>query len=153
MLKKLQNRKKNNKGFSLVELIVVILIMAIIAVALAPQVMKWVNESRVSTDLQTSDMLKSVAQVALTDEDAYAEVIAFSATQSLTITCSSTSGTVIAAVNGATIADFTTAFTNGLGDSLANVKAKDSANNIVITVSKDATTGEPKVVSSTVAVP
>ena len=33
-------KKRNNKGFSLVELIVVILIMAVIAVALAPQVMK-----------------------------------------------------------------------------------------------------------------
>ncbi|MCI5848904.1 MAG: type II secretion system GspH family protein, partial [Lachnoclostridium sp.] len=39
----MKRTKKNNKGFSLVELIVVVLIMAIIAVALAPQVMKWVN--------------------------------------------------------------------------------------------------------------
>lgn len=42
--------KKNNKGFSLVELIVVVLIMGIIAVALAPQVMKWVDRARQSND-------------------------------------------------------------------------------------------------------
>ena len=45
-------KKMNNKGFSLVELIVVVLIMAIIAVALAPQVMKWVENSRKSNDIE-----------------------------------------------------------------------------------------------------
>lgn len=59
---------KNNKGFSLVELIVVVLIMAIIAVALAPQVMKWVNNSRVAKDRQTVDAVVSAAQVAYTDK-------------------------------------------------------------------------------------
>ena len=60
--------KKNNKGFSLVELIVVVLIMAIIAVALAPQVTKWVENSRQATDLQTKDSIVSALQVASTDK-------------------------------------------------------------------------------------
>ena len=47
----MKKMRKNNKGFSLVELIVVVLIMAIIAVALAPQVMKWVGKSKESTDV------------------------------------------------------------------------------------------------------
>lgn len=59
--------KKNNKGFSLVELIVVVLIMAIIAVALAPQVTKWVNNSRIATDRQTKDSIVSAFQVAATN--------------------------------------------------------------------------------------
>ncbi len=59
--------KKNNKGFSLVELIVVILIMAIIAVALAPQVMKWVNESKISTDINNKANLKSAMDAAVAD--------------------------------------------------------------------------------------
>jgi prepilin-type N-terminal cleavage/methylation domain-containing protein len=66
-------KKMNNKGFSLVELIVVVLIMAIIAVALAPQVMKWVENSRLSTDAETYDGLIANIQVALTDKEAYAE--------------------------------------------------------------------------------
>ena len=70
MLKKM-NEKKNNKGFSLVELIVVILIMAVLAVAIAPQVMRWVNESRKSSDINNYDSLVSICQLALTDEDAY----------------------------------------------------------------------------------
>ena len=63
--------KKNDRGFSLVELIVVVLIMAIIAVALAPQVMKWVHNSRIATDVQTRDSLKEQCQIALTDKDAF----------------------------------------------------------------------------------
>ncbi|MBR6359562.1 MAG: prepilin-type N-terminal cleavage/methylation domain-containing protein [Lachnospiraceae bacterium] len=62
-----KNIKKNNKGFSLVELIVVVLIMAIIAVALAPQVMKWVDNARITADLNTAGVIKSAAQVAYAD--------------------------------------------------------------------------------------
>ncbi len=57
----------NNKGFSLVELIVVILIMAIIAVALAPQVMKWVNNSKITADQNAAGVLKSAVQTAIAD--------------------------------------------------------------------------------------
>ncbi|MCR5638534.1 MAG: prepilin-type N-terminal cleavage/methylation domain-containing protein, partial [Lachnospiraceae bacterium] len=42
--------KKNNKGFSLVELIVVVLIMAIIATALTLAVTKYVAKSKRSSD-------------------------------------------------------------------------------------------------------
>lgn len=59
--------KKNNKGFSLVELIVVVLIMGIIAVALAPQVMKWVGTSRTNSDKNTAKDLKSAIQIAYAD--------------------------------------------------------------------------------------
>ncbi|MBE5930740.1 MAG: type II secretion system protein [Lachnospiraceae bacterium] len=65
-MKKLLN-KKNNKGFSLVELIVVVLIMGIIAVALAPQVMKWVGTARTNSDENTAKDIKSAVQVALAD--------------------------------------------------------------------------------------
>lgn len=59
--------KKNNKGFSLVELIVVVLIMGIIAVALAPQVMKWVGTSKTKTDESNAAAIKSSVQAALAD--------------------------------------------------------------------------------------
>ncbi len=63
MLKKM-NEKKNNKGFSLVELIVVILIMAVLAVAIAPQVMKWVKNAQIAQDKQNADTIVSSAQLA-----------------------------------------------------------------------------------------
>ena len=59
--------KKNNKGFSLVELIVVILIMAIIGVALAPQVMKWVGESKKSTDADNKATITSAVNAGVAD--------------------------------------------------------------------------------------
>lgn len=67
---------KKNNGFSLVELIVVVLIMAIIAVALAPQVMKWVDNSRISTDISNYDEMVANLQVAITDKNAYVVAMA-----------------------------------------------------------------------------
>ena len=42
--------KKNNKGFSLAELIVVVLILGILAVAITPQIMNWIDKSKVGKD-------------------------------------------------------------------------------------------------------
>ena len=63
--------KKDNKGFSLVELIVVVLIMGILAVALTPQVLKWVNNSRIATDRSLMDSIVSNCQTAMTNKAAY----------------------------------------------------------------------------------
>lgn len=62
-------KKTNNKGFSLVELIIVIAIMAILIGVLAPQYIKYVEKSRKSADSSLVDSCASAVQVALTDDD------------------------------------------------------------------------------------
>jgi type IV pilus assembly protein PilA len=51
-MKKINNslKKLDNKGFTLVELIIVIAIIAVLAAVLAPQYIKYVEKSRWSTD-------------------------------------------------------------------------------------------------------
>ncbi len=49
---------KENKGFSLVELIIVIAIMSVLIGLLAPQFVKYVEQSRRSRDIQTADRIR-----------------------------------------------------------------------------------------------
>lgn len=60
-------KKMNNKGFSLVELIIVIAIMAILIVVLAPQYLKYVERSRNSTDLQNATEMKIAVETFIAD--------------------------------------------------------------------------------------
>lgn len=74
-MKETKMKKLNNKGFSLVELIVVIAIMAVLAGAMAPQLMKYIEKARESTDISNCDAIKTAVQTALADEDAYNDAV------------------------------------------------------------------------------
>ena len=62
-------KKMNNKGFSLVELIIVIAIMVILIGVLAPQYIKYVEKSRVSADKDLLDSVYTACTTAAADPD------------------------------------------------------------------------------------
>ena len=66
---KLLNKKKNNKGFTLVELVIVIAILAILVGLLAPQYTKYVEKSRKSADASNMDEMVKAVQVYAADAE------------------------------------------------------------------------------------
>lgn len=114
--------KKNNKGFSLVELIIVIAIMAILAGALAPALIKYINKSRRSADISNADTIRTACQTAMSDEDAMVAI-----------------GT---GVTGASVSDlkssygaFSTEISSILGNSTITSKYFDKGNEFTVDIS------------------
>lgn len=98
--KKLANRKKDNKGFSLVELIIVIAIMAILVGIVGTQVIPYIDKSRKAKDVQ---VLSGLCTDAMTAYSSNASTLDPTATYTITI-----SKTTALSVSGGSATEQTT---------------------------------------------
>lgn len=133
-MKKTQ-KKLGNKGFSLVELIVVIAIMAVLVGVLAPTLIKNIEKSRESKDAQNCEQIKSSVEIALQNETAYSTNVKPGGKDIVKITAS---GVIIASDAGT---DFTTEFTGQIDTSKTKLtskkyKDKDATGGIKINVNE-----------------
>lgn len=77
-------KEMNNKGFSLVELIVVIAIMAVLVGILAPQFLRYVERSRIQKDNTAISEIANAVKTACADETIYGDVVTNSNTDKIT---------------------------------------------------------------------
>jgi type IV pilus assembly protein PilA len=109
-------KKMDNKGFSLVELIIVIAIMAILVGVLAPQFIKYVEQSRQSSDLQSIDEVKTAIETYVAD---------FNTSSSITVVAM---GSTITVTGGVTLSDL-----SQYGITAANTKLKSNKSKVTWT--------------------
>ena len=67
MLKVFNRKKKDNKGFTLVELVIVVAILAILVGILAPQYTKYVEKSRKAADASNLENLVTAFKTVASD--------------------------------------------------------------------------------------
>ena len=129
---------KNNKGFSLVELIVVIAIMAVLMAVLVPTLVKNVEKSRLQSDKSALAELRQ-AVVTVVADDKYVSVNGAAAQA---ITSGAVDGSALFASDDATVLkDFTDEIDGIMGESIKLKSALADGSGKTVQIFMDARNG------------
>lgn len=135
---KREQKSLTNKGFSLVELIIVVAIMAVLIGVLAPQYLRYVEKTRLQRDNTSISDFANVLKIAATEEKVNSEIATAAATYKF-------SGTPLTAqASGSTNLDTEVGLTVNLSDITltSNSYTKQAATDLPeVTVKVDSTTG------------
>ena len=111
-------KKLNNKGFTLIEMVIVIVIIAILAAMLVPSLLAYVDNANQKSFINACDTIKT--SVLTTVTNAYANNVTISKTADMAATSNSAYATAVNDLVGKTIkygsastagADYTASFT------------------------------------------
>ncbi|MDR0248382.1 MAG: prepilin-type N-terminal cleavage/methylation domain-containing protein [Oscillospiraceae bacterium] len=140
----MRKTKLGNKGFSLVELIIVIAIMAVLIGILAPMFIRYVETSRIQTDVTTVDQIAKALQTAVMDP-AVGTVVNQTAIWTAN-TGAVTAGTLDANVISAMAATLGTFSGTGIGSAARKSAACADA---VLSIEVNASTGAIRITATT----
>ena len=125
--------KSNNKGFSLIELIIVIAIMAVLVAIIAPNLTKYLGSSKKQTDNKNLDEVESQVKNCISD----------ASTNDITITTGTLkfTGTGAATVTCTPADSFTALVCTALGTTNTKSKQTPSLKNIQVVITGSDATG------------
>lgn len=87
-----KEKQLNSKGFTLVELAVILAVLAVLIAVLAPSLLKYVENSRMQKDESAMDEVCNAVQLAIADSEIFDEVCAYAVPNNY-VTYSDSSGT------------------------------------------------------------
>ena len=136
---------KNNKGFSLVELIIVIAIMAVLVGVLAPTYLQYVEKSKKSNDVSTVDSIVNAVEIGAIDPEVMTD-----STTSLTIVITNSSFNIkpatgsawAEAVKAAVGTDIKLKSSNWSKKNTITNADEGAENTVVIVATRDVATGK-----------
>ena len=134
-------KKMNNKGFSLIELIIVIAIMAILVAIIAPNLTKYLGKSKKNTDKKNADEIAQQLQTAISDYESQDDASGINADFTVTWAASGVTVSVAAAAptGGQSLQDIIAS------NITSSTKSKETNNYASADVKYDSTKGAYKI--------